>query len=241
MIIDKKRKVICLHNPKSGGSFLRKIYIEKYGETDATQWWLPYTRKNGTDLGHISYDDLPRFIPNFQEYRLFVMVRNPYNRFVSAFKETKKHFHLLRNPYKPSFYYSFEYIEMNRKDKAVTWLKNNLPFTYLQELSRIITMPVSGFCENLVSFKKAKQDYILRNKRLPWLNPQSDFVGPGVTVLYYESVSDWNILFDAFGLTEFSHRLSIAKDYEIEESVCRMIEKLYPEDKDIFDRYNPTI
>ena len=40
MIVDQERKVIYLHNPKCGGTFLRDIYIEKYGKTDATKWCL---------------------------------------------------------------------------------------------------------------------------------------------------------------------------------------------------------
>lgn len=92
MIIDKSRKVIYLHNPKCGGTFLRDIYQEKYGDTEAIRWWKLYSREYGTDLGHISYDDLPRFVPDFEEYRLLMMVRNPYNRFISGYKETKSQF-----------------------------------------------------------------------------------------------------------------------------------------------------
>lgn len=240
MIIDKKRKVIYLHNPKCGGTFLREIYIEKYGETEATEWWLPYTRKYGTDLGHISYDDLPRFIPDFQEYRLLVMVRNPYNRFISALKELKLKFGIITQNNLPDFFH-FEYEELNFIEKMNVKIKYNWPFANLYKLRQMQYLSVSSFCEKLNSSNKVKLDYVLRNKRYPWLNPQSNFVGPGVTVLHYESVADWKILLDAFDLMEFSERLSIAKDYELEESVCRMIEKLYPEDKDLFDQYDPTI
>lgn len=87
MIVDEKHKVIYLHNPKCGGTFLRDLYIEKYGNTEATKWWQYYTHKYGTDLGHVTYNDLPRFILEREEYRITVMVRNPYNRFYSAVKE----------------------------------------------------------------------------------------------------------------------------------------------------------
>lgn len=74
MIVDKERKVIFLHNPKCGGTFLRDIYIEKYGETEGTKWWGSFTPEYNTDLGHITYNDLSRFIPDWREYRIVVMV-----------------------------------------------------------------------------------------------------------------------------------------------------------------------
>ncbi|WP_289201684.1 hypothetical protein [Parabacteroides goldsteinii] len=89
MIVDQERKVIYLHNPKCGGTFLRDIYIEKYGKTDATKWWKLFSHQYGVDLGHITYDDLPRFIPEWKDYRIITMIRNPYNRFYSGIKELK--------------------------------------------------------------------------------------------------------------------------------------------------------
>ena len=90
MIVDEKRKVIYLHNPKCGGTFLRGIYIEKYGESDATKWWKTYDPQYETDLGHITYPDLYRFIPDWKDYRIVMMARNPYSRFYSAIKEVKQ-------------------------------------------------------------------------------------------------------------------------------------------------------
>ena len=89
MIVDRERKVIYLHNPKCGGTFLRDIYIEQYGETDATKWWKLFSTQYGVDLGHITYNDLPRFIPEWKDYKIVTMVRNPYNRFYSGIKELK--------------------------------------------------------------------------------------------------------------------------------------------------------
>lgn len=46
---------------------------------------LPNSDSN-TDEAHINSFTLPRFIPDYREYRLMAFVRNPYNRFMSAFK-----------------------------------------------------------------------------------------------------------------------------------------------------------
>lgn len=233
MIIDQERKIIYLHNPKCGGTFLRNIYIEKNGETDATKWWLNFTLKYGTDLGHISYEDLPRFVPEYEEYRLFVMVRNPYNRFYSAFKEFKKQYGRIIFP--SPYLYGGEYKEWNKYQKFIYYLKKICPGTYLvQALSRV---PVQEFTIKLYSYNRLKQDVFLRNKRIPWLNPQSTFLGKKVTILHYESVSDWEILLNALGLSEYLNRVKIARDYDIPESICEMIRILYPEDNQLFSLY----
>lgn len=243
MIIDKSRKVIYLHNPKCGGTFLRDIYQEKYGDTEAIRWWKLYSREYGTDLGHISYDDLPRFVPDFEEYRLLMMVRNPYNRFISGYKETKSQF---STPVRlgglinyPRAYYGSgeEYNRLSKVEKVYEQMKSALPFTFLHELRKIQLLSAPDFCKWLGSSNRKRQDLFLRNKRIPWLNPQSDFIGSGVTVLHYESVSDWSVLFEAFGLMEYSGRLSIAKDYTMDESFYQILERLYPDDKQLFDWY----
>lgn len=69
------------------------------------------------------------------------------------------------------------------------------------------------------------------------MNPQSYFWGKEVEVFYYESESDWIKLLDIFGLSEYQSRLSIAKDYVIPNYMHAMIEKLYPEDMELFLRY----
>lgn len=40
-----------------------------------------------------------------------------------------------------------------------------------------------------------------------------------------------------FGLSAYKERLKIAKDYAIPDAICGMIEKLYPEDRELFSMY----
>lgn len=91
-------------------------------------------------------------------------------------------------------------------------------------------------CKRIL-LKHSLQKLFIRNKRIPWLNPQSYFWGKGVEVFYYESDEDWKKLLDAFGLSEYQSRLSIAKDYIIPDYMYTMIEKLYPEDMELFQKY----
>ena len=242
MIVDQKRKVIYLHNPKSGGSFLRDSYIEKYGETDATKWWKLFSEEHGTDLGHISYDDLSRFIPGWENYRLIVMVRNPYNRFYSAVKELRKQkspsikASFIQNRH-PGYLLRDEDEEWSLAKKIYEFFRLICPGTYTHRLWKLLRVSTDEFCKQVFRFKSGGQDSFLRNKRIPWLNPQSDFMGEKVEVLRYESLSDWEILLEAFGLPEYRGKLKVAKEYDIPGPVCEMIRKLYPEDSLLFDLY----
>lgn len=237
MIIDKERKVIYLHNPKCGGTFLRDIYIEKYGKTDATIWWGPFTVKYGTDLGHITYDDLPRFIQDWKDYRIVVMVRNPYNRFYSAAKEVKSQFVRKKKVGFIKIPYALIDKDGVKGASKKTFIQSICPWTYAYNLQKLFTVSANECCKQILSFKRSKQDLFIRSKKNPWLNPQSYFRGKDVEVFYYESKSDWGKLLNIFGLSEYQDRLSIAKDYIIPDDMYAMIEKMYPEDVELFRKY----
>lgn len=241
MIVDKERKVIYLHNPKCGGTFLRELYIEKYGMSDATKWWKEYTRQYGTDLGHITYLDLPRFIPEWNEFKIVVMVRNPYNRFYSAFKETINRYRKIPVStglgFKiglPSCLYLGEFQEWNIFRKICETLRI-CTGTYSQVLPK--QEEPEKFCIRINSSKQSEQDKYIRNKRIPWLNPQSFYIGTDVEILRYESVDDWKKLLEVFELSEYEDRISIAKDYNIPDNICAIIKDLYPEDLKLFELY----
>lgn len=86
MVIDESSKVIFLHNPKCGGTFFRNSYLNCHGSDKAHDYWKLYDEIVHTDLGHINLRNLPRFVPDFMDYKIITFVRNPYNRFVSALK-----------------------------------------------------------------------------------------------------------------------------------------------------------
>ena len=237
MIVDKERKVIFLHNPKCGGTFLRDIYIEKYGETEGTKWWGSFTPEYNTDLGHITYNDLSRFIPDWREYRIVVMVRNPYHRFYSAIKEVKSRLIGIKKIGFIKIYYVFVTKEGLRLKGKTALFRSVCSGTYTYSLQKLFTVSAENCCKRIFSLKRSKQDLFIRNKSIPWLNPQSYFWGKEVEVFYYESESDWIKLLDIFGLSEYQSRLSIAKDYVIPDYMHAMIEKLYPEDMELFLRY----
>lgn len=240
MIVDRERKVIYLHNPKCGGTFLRDIYIKRYGKTDATKWWKLFSKEYGTDLGHITYDDLPRFIPEWEDYRLVTMIRNPYNRFYSGIKELKGHlvpFEFCR--IKCSGHLKGEeWLSLNKFQKAYEFLRSICPGTDTHLLVKLNLASPEDACKYISSLKRSKQDVLLRNKRIPWIAPQSDYMAEKVEILQYELESDWDKLLETFGLSAYKERLAIAKDYAIPDDIREMIEKLYPEDRELFLMYD---
>lgn len=238
MIVDKERKVIYLHNPKCGGTFLRELYIEKYGDSEATKWWKPYTHTYGTDLGHINYLDLSYFIPEWKEYRVIVMIRNPYNRFYSAFKEyqiqyREKSFGLGLKFSLPKYIYG-GISELNKIKKMYEVLRIRTG-TYPQVLP--FQEEPEEFCKRMCLLNQSEQDIYIRNKKIPWLNPQSFYIGTDVEILRYESEDDWKKLLEVFELSEYEDRISIAKNYNIPDNICAIIKDLYPEDLRLFEMY----
>lgn len=238
MIVDKERKVIYLHNPKCGGTFLRELYIEKYGDSEATKWWKPYTRRFGTDLGHIIYSDLSHFIPEWKEYKVIVMIRNPYNRFYSAFKEFQMQYREIFIGFGlkfnlPNYIYA-GVSELNKIEKMFEVLRI-CAYTYPQVLPE--REEPEEFCKQICLLNQSEQDFYIRNKKIPWLNPQSFYIGTDVEILRYESEDDWKKLLEVFELSEYEDRISIAKDYNIPDNICAIIKDLYPEDLRLFEMY----
>lgn len=85
LIIDDSSKTIFLHNPKCGGTFLEKAYVAHNPDVARRMFFGLHGAETNTDEAHINALTLPRFVPNFKEYQIMTLVRNPYNRFVSAF------------------------------------------------------------------------------------------------------------------------------------------------------------
>lgn len=200
MIIDEKSKCIILHNPKCGGTFLHKCYWKGNPDDSDYLFWHLWTPEDNIDRSHITSRLLPRFVPDFKDYKIFTFVRNPYNRFVSAFK-TAAH-------YSP----------------------------YLRKLLARVSFDPKQFCEYLLNLDYANQDAILRNTRHIWFMPQSEFYNGNVEVLKFESLSDWQYIFNLLSLK--ASPVIIPEDYAIDQDTREMIKKLYFDDYELFDKYD---
>lgn len=91
MIRDERIKTIYLHNPKTGGTFFRAVYGRRYTRGEAYGYWKVYDADANADMGHISYLNIARYVPGYRDWRIITMLRNPYDRFVSGWKETCLH------------------------------------------------------------------------------------------------------------------------------------------------------
>jgi hypothetical protein len=92
-MIDHKNKLIFVHLEKTGGTSIEKVF------TGLDWWWVgtfplltdKYKYDNG-NIKHLSYNMSKILFSNFfNDYRKFIIVRHPYNLFVS------KYFHFNRN------------------------------------------------------------------------------------------------------------------------------------------------
>lgn len=97
MIIDENTKTIFLHNPKCGGIFFRNSHLNSHHNHASRDYLKLYDEELNVDFGHINIGNLPRFIPDYQDYKIISLVRNPYNRFVAALKTAAIHREVIRD------------------------------------------------------------------------------------------------------------------------------------------------
>lgn len=82
MIIDQSKKIIFVHIPKSGGTSIHKL-LENNNEFTVSLWG----KIDNKDYAHLSIFDAHTLYPLSKSYFSFAVVRNPYNRIYSAYKQ----------------------------------------------------------------------------------------------------------------------------------------------------------
>jgi len=75
-----KNRVVYIHIPKNSGKYVRSCIANKYKIINSF-WDI-----GKIDRAHIPYSMREIFVNNPQECRYITFVRNPYDRFISAFK-----------------------------------------------------------------------------------------------------------------------------------------------------------
>lgn len=88
MIISHKHKFVFMHNPKVAGSAIRKV-LEHLHDDDMNYWHQGFVPEldRVVDLAHLTWREIIALRPEVEEYDVMVVVRNPYDRFVSAVQE----------------------------------------------------------------------------------------------------------------------------------------------------------
>lgn len=85
MIILNNKPIVFLHNPKTGGRYIRKKLkdsCERHGNIRILRY-----RGIRMYLGHLNAKDARKFLAKYPGYSIISMVRNPYNRICSIFNE----------------------------------------------------------------------------------------------------------------------------------------------------------
>ncbi len=91
MIISHKHKFAFIHNPKAGGTSMRKAF-EKYHDHETVFWhqgWLE-AEERVVDLAHLQMDYWGGIVP--ADYKTIGFVRNPYDRFRSSMAEFQRRY-----------------------------------------------------------------------------------------------------------------------------------------------------
>ena len=92
MIISKQHKFVFVHNPKVGGTSIRKS-IEHLHDYNVEFWHQSFDDRHERiqDRAHIPYDDLTEEVKDIMHHSFtFGFVRNPLDRFYSSYAEFKR-------------------------------------------------------------------------------------------------------------------------------------------------------
>ena len=160
MIIDESTKTIFLHNPKCGGTFFQKSYKRCHPTYPFQLYWSLLDKETNVDLTHINIHTLPRFVPDYLDYRVLTFVRNPYNRFVSAFQTAAS--------FDPELKIFFEQHEFNAKKVCKYLLSCDYQEQdyFLRNLKRPWFMPQSNYFDHRTTVLKYESlsdwNFILR-------------------------------------------------------------------------------
>ncbi len=130
-------------------------------EKQKLKWWKLFSKEYGTDLGHITYDDLPRFIPEWQGLQACYDDPNPYNRFYSGIKKLKKttgSFLTFCSIKTSDIFYEKEWLSLNKYQKIYELLRSICPGTYTGLLVKLNLASPEDACKYISSLKRSKQD-----------------------------------------------------------------------------------
>lgn len=88
MIISHKHKFVFVHNPKAAGSAIR-MALEHLHDDEMKFWHQGFVPEldRVVDLAHLTFKELLAIRPQCQNYLVFGVVRDPYERFVSGLQE----------------------------------------------------------------------------------------------------------------------------------------------------------
>lgn len=101
---NNEKKIIFVHLPKNGGTYIQHILLRNYGFPAYN--YLSYDYKSSVfsykDLPLVKYfsrDDILEIVgvENLSEYKKFTIVRNPYRRFISGFEFMKEKGYIKRH------------------------------------------------------------------------------------------------------------------------------------------------
>jgi hypothetical protein len=133
MIINETKKYIIFHVPKNGGTSIRKAHINS-NHIIKSYWKTP--TETTPDLAHLNLYNFKTYVQpqyNILSYKIYVVVRNPIERFLSGWNELKRHEISRKYLVKLNVVTMIEFIDVIFKDKSHI-LKNELVWVSPQHI-----------------------------------------------------------------------------------------------------------
>lgn len=173
MIINEDKKIILLQNPKTGGRFKAGNLSNGFERYEITEYYSNGEKKSPIFPFHITYKELKEFLgKDWGKYSVYSVIRNPYNRFVSAVNF--KFRSIFKEKEKPTIDHALDIIEDNKNiiniNKNTIWFAPQiywigdsvkiLRYESIEDWNFLCDM--MGFCKDDIHIK---EDYVLTDKQ----------------------------------------------------------------------------
>lgn len=114
MIINEDKKIVLLQNPKTGGRFKASNLSNGFERYEISEYYCDGEKKSPIFPFHITYNELKEFLgDDWEKYSIYTVIRNPYNRFVSAVNF--KFRSIFKEKGKPTIDHALDVIEKNKE------------------------------------------------------------------------------------------------------------------------------
>lgn len=173
MIANEEKKIVLLQNPKTGGRFKAKALSNGFERYEVTEYHCNGCLKKPVFPFHITYEELREYLgEDWRKFDIYTVIRNPYNRFVSAVNFKFKA--IFKEKENPSIDHALDVIEDN--NHALELKKDTIWFCpqskWLGEGVKVLRYEsiedwnflceLMGICKDEVHIK---QDYILAEEQ----------------------------------------------------------------------------
>lgn len=149
----EKNKLIFIHIPKCGGTSVENsLNIIEKGKYWGFDKNISKKIKFPHELQHMPFDAYKKLITNLKNYKVFAFVRNPFDRAISLYKDTKFKRPDIRKYLKLNNQFSFNDFLIKIKKSKHIHHKNQIYFLKKSNLNKIKILRFENFESEFKSF-----------------------------------------------------------------------------------------